>query len=124
MALAPDVTGYTPSQGYVYGGNVSGGTVIDHAAEAYGISPRVLLTTLQKEEGLVRGDGPYGCSALALSAAVGYGCPDTRDSNGNIITYNYSGVNLYTSHGTTVTSVTGTCVNSSQKVGFSQQLIH
>ncbi|HSX33082.1 MAG TPA: hypothetical protein VLF91_01970 [Candidatus Saccharimonadales bacterium] len=115
---APDPTGYTPSQGYVYGGNVSAGTVIAHAAEAYGLNPKVLLSTLQKEEGLVRGDGPYGCGALAISAAVGYGCPDS----GTL--HDYSGVNLYTSHGTTVTSVTGTCVNSAQKVGFSQQLIH
>ncbi|HSX16791.1 MAG TPA: hypothetical protein VLH86_01680 [Patescibacteria group bacterium] len=120
---APDPTGYTPSGGYTYGGNVSAGKVIAHAAQAYGINPQVLLVTIQKEEGLVRGDGTYGCSTLAISATAGYGCPDNRDSNGNIITYDYSGINLYTLNGTTVTSVNGTCVNSNIKAGFSQQII-
>src|SRR5437870_11289586 len=67
---APDPNGYNPSSGYLYGGAVSAGQVIYDAAQAYGLNPQVLLATLQKEEGLVRGDGPYGCSALAISASV------------------------------------------------------
>jgi len=115
---APDPTGYNPTNGFLYGGNVTAGKVITDAAQAYSLNPEVLLATLQKEEGLVKGDGPYGCSALAISASVGYGCPDSGTS------YNYSGVNLYSINGTAVTSVNGTCVNSASKAGFAQQIIH
>lgn len=115
---APDPTGYNPTNGFLYGGNVSAGQVIYDAGQAYGLNPQVLLSTLQKEEGLVRGNGPYGCSALAISASVGYGCPDGGAS------YSYSGVNLYSINGVAVTSVSGTCVNSAAKAGFSQQIIH
>ncbi len=117
---APDPTGYNPTQGFLYGGPVSAGQVIYDAAQAYGLNPQVLLATLQKEEGLVRGDGPYGCSALAISAAVGYGCPDS----GSLHDYSNLSPPLYWSHGTAVTSVSQTCVNSAAKAGFSQQIIH
>ena len=113
---APDPTGYSPSTGFTYGGNVSAGRVIYDAAQAYGINPQVLLTTLQKEQSIVSGAG--GCSTLAYTGAMGYGCPDGGT------TYSYSGVNLYSINGTAVTSVSGTCVNSSSKAGFSQQIIH
>jgi hypothetical protein len=112
-ALEP--TGYSPSDGYKYGNNVTAGVVIGSAARAYDLNPRALLVTLQKEQGLVTGDG--GCSTLRYAAAVGYACPDSGT------TYSYSGINLYTLNGNTVTSVSGTCVNNSVKVGFSQQLI-
>ncbi len=113
---APDPTGYTPNGGFTYGGNVSAGTVIAHAALAYDLNPQVLLTTLQKEQTLVTGEA--GCSVLRYVGAMGYGCPDGGT------THDYSGLNLYTLNGSTVTSVTGTCVNSTSKVGFSQQVIH
>ena len=112
---APDPVGYSPSGGYQYGGNVSAGNVIAHSAQAYGLNPQVLITTLQKEQGLVTGGS--GCSVLRYTAAVGYGCPDSGT------TYSYSGVNLYSINGSQVTSVSGTCVNSSAKAGFSQQVI-
>jgi hypothetical protein len=112
---APQPTGYSTSGGYTYGGNVSGGTVIESAAKAYDINPRVLVATLQKEQSLVIGDA--GCSTLRYTGATGYGCPDGGT------TYNYSGVNLYSINGNAVTSVSGTCVNSSLKAGFSQQVI-
>jgi len=112
---APDPTGYSPSGGYTFGGNVTAGAIIMHAAQAYDINPRVLLVTLQKEQGLVSGGS--GCSTLRYTGATGYGCPDGGT------TYSYSGLNLYTINGSTVTSVSGTCVNSSVKAGFSQQLI-
>jgi hypothetical protein len=115
---AVDPIGYNPSQGYLYGGNVSAGQIIYDAANAYEMNPQVILATLQKEEGLIKGDGPYGCSTLAISAAVGYGCPDSSNL------YNWSGVSLYTRSGTTYTSINGICVNGAQKVGFSQQIIH
>lgn len=112
---APDPNGYTPAGGFTYGGNVSAGNVIAHAAQAYGINPQALLVTLQKEQSLVTGSA--GCSIYKYASAMGYGCPDSGG------TYNYSGINLYTINGTTVTSIEGTCVNSSVKAGFSQQII-
>jgi hypothetical protein len=113
---APDPTGYSPSTGFTYGGNVSAGQVIYDAALAYGLNPQVLLVTLQKEQSLVTGGS--GCSTLAYTGATGYGCPDGGT------TYSYSGVNLYAINGNAVTSVSGTCVNTASKAGFSQQLIH
>lgn len=112
---AREPIGYSPSDGFKYGNNVSAGQVIYAAAQAYGLNPQVLLTTLQKEQSLITGGA--GCSTQRISKAVGYGCPDGGAS------YNYSGVNLYTLNGTTYTSVDGTCVNSAVKVGFSQQII-
>lgn len=113
---AVDPTGYNPSQGFLYGGNVTAGKVVYDAAAAYELNPQVLLATLQKEQSLVSGNS--GCSTLQYAGAMGYGCPDGGT------THTYSGVNLYTLHGHTVTSISGTCVNTSQKVGFSQQVIH
>ncbi len=113
---APDPTGYNPTHGYLYGSNVSAGHVIYDAAQAYDLNPQVLLATLQKEQSLVSGDA--GCSTLRYTGAMGYGCPDGGT------TYHYSGVNLYSINGHEVTSVSGTCVNSSSKAGFSQQVIH
>ena len=114
--LAPDPIGYSPTTGFMYGADVTAGQVINDAAQAYGINPEVLLTTLQKEQSLVSGGG--GCSVLNYAAAMGYGCPDGGT------TYNYSGVDLYTLNGTEITSVSQTCVSSSLQVGFSQQVIH
>ena len=120
-----DVVGYNPTNGFLYSTNsngspinVSAGTVIAHAAQAYGLNPQVLIAMMQEQEGIVDGSGPYGCSALAITAAEGYGCPDGGSS------YNYSGVDLYAINGSEVTSVSGTCVNSSLQIGFSQQVIH
>ncbi len=113
---APDPTGYSPSVGFEYGSNVSAGQVINDAAQAYSINPEVLLATMEKEQSLVTGDS--GCSVLGYTGAMGYGCPDGGS------TYNYSNVDLYTINGTTVTSVSGTCVSSVLQAGFSQQVIH
>lgn len=123
-----DPTGYSPSGGYTYGQSVSAGAVIYDAAQAYGINPQVLITTLQKEQSLVTGGG--GCDNLAYTGAMGYGCPDGGT------TYSYSNANLYstgthfdsnfvvTTAGSQVTSVSGTCVNSLSKAGFTAQVIH
>jgi hypothetical protein len=117
--LARDVTGYSSSANtFYYGGDVSAGTVIAHAAEAYGINPQVLLVTLQKEQGLVDGSGYYGCSANAFAAAVGYGCPDSGTG------HSYNNIDIATVNGKKITSVSNTCVSYVQQVGFSQQLIH
>lgn len=112
---AIDPIGYNPSQSFLYGGNVSAGTVIFNAAQTYGINPKVLLVTLQKEQSLVQGDA--GCSTNRIAKAMGYGCPDSGGS------YSYNGVNLYSRNGTTFTSVSGVCVNTAAKAGFTQQVI-
>lgn len=111
---APEPTGYSSSGGYTFGNNVSAGTVVYRAAQAYDINPQVLLTTLQKEQSLLTSTS---CSTNTIAKAMGYGCPDSGGS------YSYSNVNLYTRNGTAFTSVSGICVNSSLKVGFSQQII-
>ena len=115
-------TGYsinptTHKGSFSYGSNVSAGTVISNVAQAYHINPQVLLTTMQKEEGMVRGDGPYGCSALAFSATMGYNCTDSGTAS-----HDYTGVQMYVKNGVAVNSVNNTCVASKSYVGFSRQV--
>ena len=122
---APEPIGYSPAGpsatlGFTYGSDVSAGTVIYNAAKAYGLNPQVILTTLEKEEGLVTGSGTTsnpGCSNLRYSAAMGYLCTDT------VTAHDYSGFELYSLNGTPVKSVTGTCVQKVYFVGFSRQVI-
>lgn len=114
-----DPTGYSPTTSFTYGANVTAGKVIFDAAQAYGINPQVLLTTMQKEQGMVDGSGPYGCGGLAYSAAMGYGCPD----GGSL--YSYKGIQLYVKNGTVATSDSiKTCVKNPNYVGFSRQVIN
>ena len=121
---APQPIGYSPTGpaatgGFTYGGDVSAGTVIYDAAKVYGLNPQVLLTTLEKEEGLLDGTGLYGCTVTAYTQALGYNCPD----GGSV--YQYSGFELYSINGTPVTSTSpnGTCVNNPATAGFSRQVI-
>jgi hypothetical protein len=72
---APDPTGYNPSAGYTYGGNVSAGQVISDVSLAYGLNPQVILATLQKESSVVSGTATYHCQYM--NTAMGYGCPDS-----------------------------------------------
>ncbi|MFC6357361.1 hypothetical protein [Luethyella okanaganae] len=48
--------------------------IVAKVAEACGISPRVLLVLLQKEQSLLTRPSAYG-----YQRATGYGCPDTAD---------------------------------------------
>jgi hypothetical protein len=64
---------YCPNT-YVGAPAESAATIIAKVALACGISPRVLLVTLQKEQGLVQTTAP---SADKYRKAMGYGCPDT-----------------------------------------------
>src|SRR5665811_915191 len=61
---SPDPTGYSPSTGFTYGNNVSGGQVIYDAAQAYGLNPQVLLSSLQKESSVVSGTASYHCQYI------------------------------------------------------------
>lgn len=54
--------------------NISAAQMIYDIARACGINPRVLLVTLQKEQGLVQATIP---SPYMYRAAMGYGCPDS-----------------------------------------------
>ncbi len=53
---------------------ISAAQIIYNIARACGINPRVLLVTLQKEQGLVQATIP---SPYMYRAAMGYGCPDS-----------------------------------------------
>lgn len=59
---------------YAGASNESAAAIIYKVQQACGISAKVLLVTLQKEQGLVTDDEP---SAGELRIAMGYGCPDT-----------------------------------------------
>ena len=116
---AIDPIGYSPSNGYSFGGWTSAGQVIYDAANAYGLNPQVLIATLQKEQGLIVGGGSI-CGSNdqnQYAAAVGYDCPDSGTK------YSYFGVNLYERNGVMVTQTNPTCVDSAAAAGFSQQLI-
>ena len=54
--------------------NISAAQIIYNISRACGINPRVLLVTLQKEQGLVQARIP---SPYMYRAAMGYGCPDS-----------------------------------------------
>ncbi len=53
---------------------VSAAQIIYDAGRAYGINPRAILATLQKEQGLVTQTNP---TSSQLDYAMGYGCPDS-----------------------------------------------
>lgn len=59
---------------YSGGGRETAARIISKVARACGISPKVILVTLQKEQGLVTHTAP---SAYRYRAAMGQGCPDT-----------------------------------------------
>lgn len=115
-------SGYSPGGGYTYGNFGTAGQVISAASQAYGLNPRVLLVTLEKEQSLISGRNNFSgyCNngdEHKYAAAVGYGCPD----GGTV--YNWSGVSLYRRSGVERTSTGSTCVNTAIKAGFSQQVI-
>jgi len=55
------------------GSSLSTAQIVTRVSAACGISPKVLLVTLQKEQSLVTNRGP---SAAVLERAMGYACPD------------------------------------------------
>ncbi|MCU1527632.1 MAG: hypothetical protein JWP75_1395 [Frondihabitans sp.] len=59
---------------YTGASSESAATIVYRVGQACGINPQVLLTTLQKEEGLVTSTSP---STSAYTIAMGFGCPDT-----------------------------------------------
>ncbi len=63
-----------PNSYFSYGGAVSAATVIRRVADLWGINPQVILTKLEQEESLVRGNA--GCPDWRYNSAMGMGCPD------------------------------------------------
>ncbi len=63
-----------PQSYFTYGSKVSAATVIRRASLLWHINPRVILATLEKEEGLVTGGS--GCASWRYNSAMGMGCPD------------------------------------------------
>ncbi len=59
-------------------GSISAAQIIYNAAQSYNINPQVLLTTMQKEQGLVTDDWPW---TNQFTTAMGYGCPDSASCN-------------------------------------------
>ncbi|SDX49414.1 Uncharacterized conserved protein, contains LGFP repeats [Modestobacter sp. DSM 44400] len=62
--------------GYQGGLQESAAVIITKVAQACGISPRVLLVMLQKEQALVTNSGA-SLNATRYRSAMGFGCPDT-----------------------------------------------
>jgi hypothetical protein len=56
------------------GGTKGGADIIFNVAQACGVSPKVLIVLLQKEQGLITDDWPW---PIEYRSATGYGCPDT-----------------------------------------------
>lgn len=65
---------------YVGAPNETAATIIAKVGQACGISQRVLLVILQKEQGLVTLSGNR-LNATRYEKAMGYGCPDTAPCN-------------------------------------------
>jgi hypothetical protein len=61
-------------------GGISAAQIIYNAAQQYQINPEVILTTLQKEQGLVTDNWPW---AGEFHFAMGYSCPDTSGCSSN-----------------------------------------
>nr|WP_283251340.1 hypothetical protein [Actinomyces sp. AC-20-1] len=68
-APGPGCSGYTGAEGE------SAAQVITNVAGSCGVSPRVLLTLIQKEQGLLTASGE-SLTAHDYEAAAGYDCPD------------------------------------------------
>ncbi len=73
--IVSDATGATVCEGYD-GGELSAAEIIDRIQRACGISAKVLLVTLQKEQSLISGRTARAPSPEQLGAAMGARCPD------------------------------------------------
>jgi len=80
---------YGYASGHVPAGAVSAAQLILDAAKAYRISPKVLLVTLQKEQGLITDDWPLHGQYLYATGAY---CPD--GPNGAQCDPNYAGFSI------------------------------
>jgi uncharacterized protein with LGFP repeats len=72
--VVSDSTGNVRCGAFTGGSNLLASTIIYRAQIACGISAKVILVTLQKEQGLIN---KSSASTAALDRAMGYACPDT-----------------------------------------------
>ncbi len=56
------------------GQTIPASSIIYYAARIYGVSPRVILSTMQKEQSLTTAVNP---TSWQINQAMGYGCPDS-----------------------------------------------
>jgi hypothetical protein len=85
--------------GYTGATNESAATIIYKVAQSCGISPKVLLVTLQKEQSLVTDDWPW---PVQYEKAMGAFCPDTAPCNsgyGGFFKQVYYGANRFKVYG-------------------------
>jgi len=59
--------------------------IIYDAAQAYGINPRAIIATMQKEQSLITTPNP---ASSQLNYAMGYGCPDSSGCSGYVGFFN------------------------------------
>lgn len=65
-------------QAYAAGANEDAATIISKSARACGINEKVLITLLQKEQGLVTASGT-ALNQTRYTKAAGYRCPDSAE---------------------------------------------
>lgn len=61
------------------GTSLSAATIIARVGAACGISPKVIIVTLQKEQALINGGTARNPSSGVLARAMGYACPDSAN---------------------------------------------
>lgn len=113
----PDPEGWSSSQNqYVFGSNVSAGTAIYQAAQIYDINPQVILTTMQKEQGIITGTG--GCHYTNPS-------PTTTCTASDGSTYSCTEACTYSGGGCVFIAMSYACPDycATASQGFSMQLI-
>lgn len=81
--IVADATGETVCEGYD-GGEFSAAEIIDRVQRACGISAKVILVTLQKEQSLVSGRVARAPSPEQLGAAMGARCPDDASCDAGV----------------------------------------
>lgn len=107
--LSP-VTFLEPLGYSAYGGQVSAARVIYKAATLYHLNPQVILSTLEKEQGMVSGNTVYGgCIKTVYNSSMGYNCPDGSEN----ALKDYANINVYR-----------TCVAKESNATFSRQVNH
>lgn len=76
--------GYTDA-GAPCGSRISAARIIHYASHIYGMNPRVVLATLQKEQSLITSPDPTNWQ---LTQAMGYGCPTSGNcEDGSTFSY-------------------------------------
>ena len=80
-----DLAGQQAKQIYVSIGAPCGGTatsaqIIYYAAQVYGISPKVIIATIQKEQSLITAKNP---TQRQYGQVMGYSCPTSGECDGN-----------------------------------------